>query len=98
MIAFDVTVVPVLFRHSLKEIDEQRVTYLDHIFSFNAVKIRPSIDAEVVLALLVLEVFFTERVQSWLIDTSNSCMDIVLVFKLACLMVFIILLLVMQNL
>ncbi|KAL2540285.1 hypothetical protein Adt_01263 [Abeliophyllum distichum] len=49
-------VVPVLFQHSLKEIDDQRVTSLDHIFSVEPMKIvSPSTDAEVALALRVLE-------------------------------------------
>ncbi|KAL2556272.1 hypothetical protein Fot_01100 [Forsythia ovata] len=49
-------VVPVLFQHSLKDIDDQRVTSLDHIFSVEPMKIvSPSTDAEVALALRVLE-------------------------------------------
>lgn len=51
-----VTVVPVLFQHSLKETVDDRVTSLDHIFSVDPMKITsPSTDAEVALALRVLE-------------------------------------------
>ncbi|KAH9619006.1 hypothetical protein KSS87_014919 [Heliosperma pusillum] len=49
-------VVPVLFQHSLKETEEDRVTSLDHIFTVEPMKLRtPSSDAEVALALRVLE-------------------------------------------
>lgn len=50
--------VPVLFEHSLKdtETEDHRVGSLDHIFSVEPMKIRsPSTDAEVALALRVLE-------------------------------------------
>ncbi|XP_010433316.1 PREDICTED: uncharacterized protein LOC104717450 isoform X2 [Camelina sativa] len=50
------SVVPVLFRHSLKETEDDRVTSLDHIFSVEPMKITsPSTDAEVAVALRVLE-------------------------------------------
>lgn len=56
MIIYYVTVVPVLFQHSLKEIEEQSVTNLDHIFSVEPMKISsPATDAEVAIALRVLE-------------------------------------------
>ncbi|KAL7003643.1 hypothetical protein U1Q18_004792 [Sarracenia purpurea var. burkii] len=49
-------VVPVLFEHSLKELEEQRITNLDHIFGTEPMKIvTPSTDSEVALALRVLE-------------------------------------------
>lgn len=53
---FDFAVVPVLFRHSLKEAEDDRVASLDHIFSVEPMKITsPSTDAEVAVALRVLE-------------------------------------------
>ncbi|XP_021286252.1 uncharacterized protein LOC110417937 [Herrania umbratica] len=52
----DLRVVPVLFEHSLKETEDDRVGSLDHIFSVEPMKINsPSTDAEVALALRVLE-------------------------------------------
>lgn len=49
-------VVPVLFQNSLRDIEDQRVTSLDHIFGVEPMKIiSPSTDAEVALALRVLE-------------------------------------------
>ncbi|GJY18750.1 armadillo-type fold protein [Tanacetum coccineum] len=49
-------VVPVLFQHSLHECEDQIVNNLDHIFSVQPLKIKsPSTDAEVSLALRVLE-------------------------------------------
>ncbi|PSS32977.1 Cell division control protein [Actinidia chinensis var. chinensis] len=52
----DLQVVPVLFQHSLKELEEQRVANLDHIFGTEPMKIiTPSTDSEVALALRVLE-------------------------------------------
>ncbi|XAR52181.1 hypothetical protein NMG60_11020115 [Bertholletia excelsa] len=52
----ELQVVPVLFQHSLKELEEQRVANLDHIFGTEPVKIvTPSTDSEVALALRVLE-------------------------------------------
>lgn len=49
-------VVPVLFQHSLKDWDDQKVANLDHIFGVEPLKIAgPSSDAEVALALRVLE-------------------------------------------
>ncbi|GLU12057.1 hypothetical protein SLE2022_287660 [Rubroshorea leprosula] len=52
----ELQVVPVLFQHSLKETEDERVTSLDHIFSVEPMKITsPSSDAEVALALRVLE-------------------------------------------
>ncbi|XP_071716750.1 uncharacterized protein [Rutidosis leptorrhynchoides] len=49
-------VVPVLFQHSLQDFEDQIVTNLDHIFSVEPLKIKsPSTDAEVSLALRVLE-------------------------------------------
>ncbi|KAL6509234.1 hypothetical protein OROGR_022544 [Orobanche gracilis] len=54
--ALYVTVVPVLFQHSLKEVEDQQVTNLNHIFTVEPMKIiSPSTDAEVALALRVLE-------------------------------------------
>lgn len=52
----ELQVVPVLFQHSLKEIEDQTVTCLDHIFTVEPMNITsPSTDAEVALALRVLE-------------------------------------------
>ncbi|KAK4749734.1 hypothetical protein SAY87_027183 [Trapa incisa] len=52
----ELQVVPVLFRHSLKDSEEDSVASLDHIFSVEPMKINsPSTDAEVALALRVLE-------------------------------------------
>ncbi|KAK0591505.1 hypothetical protein LWI29_003010 [Acer saccharum] len=53
----DLQVVPVLFQHSFKEESmEDKVTSLDHIFSVDPMKITsPSTDAEIALALRVLE-------------------------------------------
>ncbi|CAL5364588.1 unnamed protein product [Camellia sinensis] len=52
----DLQVVPVLFQHSLKELEEQKVANLDHIFGTEPIKIvTPSTDSEVALALRVLE-------------------------------------------
>ncbi|GAA0175716.1 hypothetical protein LIER_28837 [Lithospermum erythrorhizon] len=49
-------VVPVLFQHSLKETEDQRVTSLAHIFTVEPMTITsPATDAEVALALRVLE-------------------------------------------
>ncbi|XP_057798775.1 uncharacterized protein LOC131014721 [Salvia miltiorrhiza] len=49
-------VVPVLFQHSLKDVEDQSVTNLDHIFSVEPMKISsPATDAEVAVALRVLE-------------------------------------------
>ncbi|XP_073039563.1 uncharacterized protein [Primulina eburnea] len=52
----ELQVVPVLFQHSLKEMEDQTVTCLDHIFTVEPMNITsPSTDAEVALALRVLE-------------------------------------------
>ncbi|KAK6155561.1 hypothetical protein DH2020_009809 [Rehmannia glutinosa] len=52
----ELQVVPVLFQHSLKEVEDQQVTNLNHIFTVEPMKITsPSTDAEVALALRVLE-------------------------------------------
>lgn len=52
----ELQVVPVLFRNSLKQSEDGRVANLDHIFSVEPMKITsPSTDAEVALALRVLE-------------------------------------------
>ncbi|KAI8565096.1 hypothetical protein RHMOL_Rhmol03G0234300 [Rhododendron molle] len=52
----DLQVVPVLFQHSLTELEEQRVANLDHIFGTEPIRIvTPSTDSEVALALRVLE-------------------------------------------
>ncbi|KAK9665194.1 hypothetical protein RND81_14G096500 [Saponaria officinalis] len=49
-------VVPVLFQHSLKEMEENKVANLDHIFTVEPMKLTsPSSDAEIALALRVLE-------------------------------------------
>lgn len=48
--------VPVLFQHSLKDSVDDTVTNLDHIFGVQPMKLTsPSTDAEVSLALRVLE-------------------------------------------
>lgn len=48
--------VPILFQHSLKDYEEDTVANLDHIFGVQPMKITsPSTDAEVSLALRVLE-------------------------------------------
>ncbi|KDP23993.1 hypothetical protein JCGZ_25381 [Jatropha curcas] len=52
----ELQVVPVLFRHSLKETEDDKVDSLDHIFGVEPLKITgPSTGAEVALALRVLE-------------------------------------------
>ncbi|KAK6926047.1 Cell division protein Cdc14 [Dillenia turbinata] len=52
----DLQVVPVLFQNSFKQSDDQVVTKLDQIFTVEPMKITsPSTDAEVALALRVLE-------------------------------------------
>ncbi|XP_051143135.1 uncharacterized protein LOC127259668 [Andrographis paniculata] len=52
----ELQVVPVLFQHSLREIEDQSVTNLKHLFTVEPIKISsPSTDAEVALALRVLE-------------------------------------------
>ncbi|PIN14459.1 hypothetical protein CDL12_12920 [Handroanthus impetiginosus] len=52
----ELQVVPVLFQHSLKEVEDQTVKNLDHIFTVEPMKISsPSTDDEVALALRVLE-------------------------------------------
>ncbi|GMH19729.1 hypothetical protein Nepgr_021570 [Nepenthes gracilis] len=52
----ELQVVPVLFHHSLREGEEDRVTNLDHIFTVVPMKLTsPSTDIEVALALRVLE-------------------------------------------
>ncbi|KAK9071666.1 hypothetical protein SSX86_008095 [Deinandra increscens subsp. villosa] len=52
----DLQVVPVLFQHSLQDFEDQIVSNLDHIFSVEPLKIKsPSTDAEVSIALRVLE-------------------------------------------
>lgn len=52
----DLEVVPVLFQHSLRETEEDRVANLDHIFSVEPLKLtNPSTDTEVAVALRVLE-------------------------------------------
>ncbi|KAL0400571.1 UNVERIFIED_CONTAM: hypothetical protein Slati_4087000 [Sesamum latifolium] len=49
-------VVPVLFQHSLKEVEDQTVTNLGHIFTVEPMNITsPSTDDEVALALRLLE-------------------------------------------
>lgn len=48
--------VPVLFQHSLKQYEEDTVANLTHVFGVEPMKISsPSTDAEVALALRVLE-------------------------------------------
>ncbi|RXI08102.1 hypothetical protein DVH24_014668 [Malus domestica] len=52
----ELQVVPVLFRHSLNDSDDEIVRNLDHIFGVEPLKITsPSTDSEVSLALRVLE-------------------------------------------
>ncbi|KAL3630723.1 hypothetical protein CASFOL_023707 [Castilleja foliolosa] len=52
----ELQVVPVLFQHSLREVEDQQVTNLDHIFTVEPMKITsPPTDAEAALALRVLE-------------------------------------------
>ncbi|KAL5538676.1 hypothetical protein UlMin_024300 [Ulmus minor] len=52
----ELQVVPVLFQHSLKDSEDENVSNLDHIFGVEPMKITsPSTDAEVSLALRVLE-------------------------------------------
>ncbi|KAL2226926.1 uncharacterized protein LOC105160316 [Sesamum indicum] len=52
----ELQVVPVLFQHSLKEVEDQTVTNLGHIFTVEPMKITsPSTDDEVALALRLLE-------------------------------------------
>uniref|UniRef100_A0A0V0HB77 Putative ovule protein n=1 Tax=Solanum chacoense TaxID=4108 RepID=A0A0V0HB77_SOLCH len=50
------TVVQVLFRHFLRDTEDQSVTSLDHIFTVESMEITsPSTDSEIFLALRVLE-------------------------------------------
>ncbi|XP_049393947.1 uncharacterized protein LOC125858270 [Solanum stenotomum] len=50
------TVVQVLFRHFLRDTEDQSVTSLDHIFTVESMEITsPSTDSEISLALRVLE-------------------------------------------
>lgn len=52
----ELQVVPVLFKHSLREHEDQNVASLDHIFTVEPMKIiSPSTDAEAAIALRVLE-------------------------------------------
>nr|KJB23959.1 hypothetical protein B456_004G122700 [Gossypium raimondii]KJB23963.1 hypothetical protein B456_004G122700 [Gossypium raimondii] len=52
----DLQVVPLLFEHSFKETEDEKVGSLDHIFSVEPMKVKsPSTDSEVALALRVLE-------------------------------------------
>ncbi|GER33410.1 impaired sucrose induction 1-like protein [Striga asiatica] len=52
----ELQVVPVLFQHSLIEVEEHHVANLNHIFTVEPMKITsPATDAEVALALRVLE-------------------------------------------
>ncbi|MCD7465823.1 impaired sucrose induction [Datura stramonium] len=52
----DLQVVPVLFKHSLRDMEDQQVTSLDHIFTVEPMEITSSsTDSEVALALRVLE-------------------------------------------
>ncbi|RAL50891.1 unnamed protein product [Cuscuta campestris] len=52
----ELQVVPVLFKHSLREHEDQNVASLDHIFTVEPMKIiSPSPDAEAAFALRVLE-------------------------------------------
>ncbi|KAI5648416.1 hypothetical protein M9H77_34421 [Catharanthus roseus] len=52
----DLQVVPVLFQNSLRDMEDQQVTSLNHVFGVEPIKIiSPSTDAEVALALRVLE-------------------------------------------
>lgn len=52
----ELQVVPVLFQQSLKDLEDQTVTNVEHIFSVEPMKITsPSTDDEVALALRVLE-------------------------------------------
>lgn len=56
ILVYGVIVVPALFQHSLKEPQDERVANLDHLFGVEPLKITsPSTDAEVALALRVLE-------------------------------------------
>ncbi|CAN4085670.1 unnamed protein product [Withania somnifera] len=49
-------VVPVLFKHSLRDMEDQQVTNLEHIFTVEPMEIiSPSTDSEIALALRVLE-------------------------------------------
>ncbi|TYI14422.1 hypothetical protein ES332_A08G119900v1 [Gossypium tomentosum] len=52
----DLQVVPLLFEHSFKETEDEKLGSLDHIFSVEPMKVKsPSTDSEVALALRVLE-------------------------------------------
>ncbi|KAI8563617.1 hypothetical protein RHMOL_Rhmol03G0123400 [Rhododendron molle] len=56
MVFWYLSVVPVLFQDSFKELEEQSVANLDHIFGTKPIRIiTPSTDSEVALALNVLE-------------------------------------------
>ncbi|KAI8549531.1 hypothetical protein RHMOL_Rhmol06G0031800 [Rhododendron molle] len=67
--------VPVLFQHSLKELEEQRVANLDHIFGTEPVMIvTPSTDSEVALDFKFWKdvVCCTGRARCWIINTRQS--------------------------
>ncbi|KAI8546281.1 hypothetical protein RHMOL_Rhmol07G0105100 [Rhododendron molle] len=67
------SVVPVLFRHSLKEQEEQRVANLDHIFGKEPIRIvTPSTDSEVATSSLGRMLFDAQKARYWLINTGQS--------------------------
>ncbi|EPS62674.1 impaired sucrose induction 1-like protein [Genlisea aurea] len=52
----ELQVVPVLFQHSLKEVEDQTVSNMDHIFGVEPVNLTsPATDSEVAVALRVIE-------------------------------------------
>ncbi|CAN8326160.1 unnamed protein product [Cochlearia groenlandica] len=84
----DLQLVPVIFRHSLKEAkddddDDDRVMSLDHIFSVEAMKITsPSTDDEVAVALKVLEGCCLLHPQSTLLAHKHGAVRV----RLSCLL------------
>lgn len=77
----DFAVVPVLFRHSLKEAEDDRVTSLDHIFSVEPMKITsPSTDDEVAVALRVLEGCCLLHPQSTVLAHKHGAVRVRLIF------------------
>lgn len=85
------TVVPVLFQHSLKETGDEynynRVGDMSHIFGVEPMKLTsPSTDAEVALALRVLEGCCLLHPQSTALAHQHKAIQVTLffVFSIAC--------------
>ncbi|KAH0690109.1 hypothetical protein KY289_017467 [Solanum tuberosum] len=75
------TVVQVLFRHFLRDTEDQSVTSLDHIFTVESMEITsPSTDSEISLALRVLEGVDEHTVDSVL--GQGACLDALIAIML----------------